>query len=159
MCCRSCSHEWFSFSLLIPQSAEKLLCSLSLFYYDKLHGLLFTCRQFIGLNLLPLLDLHITAFNMPQICFWYLLTEHFSLTLLCLPDCRFTCHYRCRALIKLNCNQGDVSTIDQSSDVQDSIETDTDVVRYIFEGWYNGTCSFFFVITWMHKSQIFLYLI
>ncbi|XP_027002870.1 ras association domain-containing protein 1-like isoform X1 [Tachysurus fulvidraco] len=42
-------------------------------------------------------------------------------------NCRFTCHYRCRALIKLNCNQGDVSTIDQSSDVRDSIETDTNV--------------------------------
>lgn len=73
-----------------------------------------------------------------------------SPTLMCLPDCRFTCHYRCRALIKLNCNQGDVSTTDQSSDVQDSIETDTNVVRYIIEGWYGFEFFLLFVKTWIN---------
>ncbi|XP_066520535.1 ras association domain-containing protein 1-like isoform X1 [Hoplias malabaricus] len=42
-------------------------------------------------------------------------------------NCRFTCHYRCRALIKLDCNQDQGSTTDQSDDGQDSIETDTNV--------------------------------
>ncbi|XP_072540691.1 ras association domain-containing protein 1-like isoform X1 [Salminus brasiliensis] len=42
-------------------------------------------------------------------------------------NCRFTCHYRCRALIKLDCNQDRGSPTNQSDDGQSSIETDTNV--------------------------------
>ncbi|KAJ8370804.1 hypothetical protein SKAU_G00108320 [Synaphobranchus kaupii] len=41
--------------------------------------------------------------------------------------CRFTCHYRCRALIQLDCSSGRISFTDQSDHVQDTIETDTNV--------------------------------
>ncbi|TVK90520.1 Ras association domain-containing protein 1 [Bagarius yarrelli] len=56
-------------------------------------------------------------------------------------NCRFTCHYRCRAFIKLNCNQGDASTSDQSSDIQDSIETDTNVTPSFEKTWGSSASS------------------
>ncbi|KAJ8394870.1 hypothetical protein AAFF_G00042250 [Aldrovandia affinis] len=42
-------------------------------------------------------------------------------------SCRFTCHYRCRALIQLDCSSARTSFIDQSDAVEDTIETDTNV--------------------------------
>ncbi|XP_026853304.2 ras association domain-containing protein 1 isoform X1 [Electrophorus electricus] len=46
-------------------------------------------------------------------------------------NCRFTCHYRCRALIKLDCSQDHESIADQSDDAPDSSETDTNVDEVI----------------------------
>ncbi|XP_063071527.1 ras association domain-containing protein 1-like [Engraulis encrasicolus] len=46
-------------------------------------------------------------------------------------NCRFTCHYRCRALIKLDCSLDQGSVADHSSvtgdEEQDTIESDTNV--------------------------------
>ncbi|KAM8867854.1 ras association domain-containing protein 1-like isoform 1-T1 [Synchiropus picturatus] len=41
--------------------------------------------------------------------------------------CKFTCHYRCRALIKLDCSWDQGSSVDQTCFVEFSIETDTNV--------------------------------
>ncbi|XP_035236704.1 ras association domain-containing protein 1-like isoform X1 [Anguilla anguilla] len=46
-------------------------------------------------------------------------------------NCRFTCHYRCRALIQLDCYSGRISFTDQSDNVEDTIETDTNVDEQI----------------------------
>ncbi|XP_041946825.1 ras association domain-containing protein 1-like isoform X1 [Alosa alosa] len=43
-------------------------------------------------------------------------------------NCRFTCHYRCRALIKLDCSLDEGSVADQTSVTEeDTIESDTNV--------------------------------
>lgn len=44
-------------------------------------------------------------------------------------DCRFTCHYRCRALIRLDCSWDRGSLADHTCVVEQTIETDTNVVR------------------------------
>ncbi|KAI1892907.1 hypothetical protein AGOR_G00138350 [Albula goreensis] len=51
-------------------------------------------------------------------------------------NCRFTCHYRCRALIQLDCSSRRNSFTDQSDTVEDTIETDTNVFRalHLFTG-------------------------
>ncbi|KAM7422782.1 hypothetical protein PAMA_010701 [Pampus argenteus] len=46
-------------------------------------------------------------------------------------NCRFTCHYRCRALIQLNCNWDRGSVADQACVVEHTIETDTNVDEQI----------------------------
>ncbi|KAM4613859.1 ras association domain-containing protein 1-like isoform 1-T1 [Polymixia lowei] len=46
-------------------------------------------------------------------------------------NCRFTCHYRCRALIKLDCNWDRGSTVDQICVVEHTVETDTNVDEQI----------------------------
>lgn len=46
-----------------------------------------------------------------------------------LADCRFTCHYRCRALIQLDCRWDRGSVADHTLVVEHTIETDTNVVR------------------------------
>ncbi|XP_061114632.1 ras association domain-containing protein 1-like isoform X1 [Conger conger] len=46
-------------------------------------------------------------------------------------NCRFTCHYRCRGLIQLDCRPGRISFSDQSDNVEDTIETDTNVDEQI----------------------------
>lgn len=48
---------------------------------------------------------------------------------LCAPsDCRFTCHYRCRALIRVDCIWDRGSVTDHTSVVEHTVETDTNVV-------------------------------
>nr|XP_057928881.1 ras association domain-containing protein 1-like isoform X1 [Doryrhamphus excisus]XP_057928903.1 ras association domain-containing protein 1-like isoform X1 [Doryrhamphus excisus] len=42
-------------------------------------------------------------------------------------NCRFTCHYRCRPLIRLDCNWDRGSSIDHPCVVEHTIETDTNV--------------------------------
>lgn len=59
---------------------------------------------------------------MSSACF--ILKMYFS----ALWDCKFTCHYRCRPLIRLDCNWDRGSTSDYSCVVEHAIETDTDVV-------------------------------
>ncbi|XP_030633307.1 ras association domain-containing protein 1-like [Chanos chanos] len=49
-------------------------------------------------------------------------------------NCRFTCHYRCRALIKLNCSLDHGSTVDLSEGTLDTIETDTNVDEQVVQG-------------------------
>lgn len=51
-----------------------------------------------------------------------------------LTDCRFTCHYRCRALIRLDCCWDRGSLAEHTCVVEHTIETDTNVVR-TFEFW------------------------
>lgn len=43
-------------------------------------------------------------------------------------NCRFTCHYRCRALIRLDCSWDRCSVADHAFVVEHTIETDTNVV-------------------------------
>ncbi|MED6273040.1 hypothetical protein CHARACLAT_002721 [Characodon lateralis] len=43
-------------------------------------------------------------------------------------NCRFTCHYRCRALIQLDCSWERGSAADIAALVEHTIETDTNVV-------------------------------
>ncbi|XP_036389953.1 ras association domain-containing protein 1 isoform X1 [Megalops cyprinoides] len=45
--------------------------------------------------------------------------------------CRFTCHYRCRALIQLDCSSERGTLTDQPDNVEDTIETDTNVDEQI----------------------------
>ncbi|KAM6927384.1 ras association domain-containing protein 1-like isoform 2-T2 [Xenentodon cancila] len=42
-------------------------------------------------------------------------------------DCKFTCHYRCRALIRLDCSWEQTCTADHPGVVEHTIETDTNV--------------------------------
>ncbi|XP_029990320.1 ras association domain-containing protein 1 isoform X1 [Sphaeramia orbicularis] len=42
-------------------------------------------------------------------------------------NCRFTCHYRCRALIRLDCSWDQGSVADQTCVVEHTVETDTNV--------------------------------
>lgn len=44
------------------------------------------------------------------------------------PDCRFTCHYRCRALIRVDCIWDRGSATDHTCVVEHTVETDTNVV-------------------------------
>ena len=44
-------------------------------------------------------------------------------------DCRFTCHYRCRTHIQLDCSWDQGATLRSHSLVEHTIETDTNVVR------------------------------
>lgn len=44
-------------------------------------------------------------------------------------NCKFTCHYRCRALIQLDCSWDRGSVADHTCVVEHTIETDTNVVR------------------------------
>lgn len=44
-------------------------------------------------------------------------------------DCHYTCHYRCQPFIQLDCTLTSDLTCDQSNYCEDSIETDTNVVR------------------------------
>lgn len=44
-------------------------------------------------------------------------------------NCKFTCHYRCRPLIRLDCSWDRGSASDYTCVVEHAIETDTDVVR------------------------------
>lgn len=44
------------------------------------------------------------------------------------PDCRFTCHYRCRALIRVDCIWDGGSVTDHTCAVEHTVETDTNVV-------------------------------
>ncbi|XP_022602546.1 ras association domain-containing protein 1 isoform X1 [Seriola dumerili] len=46
-------------------------------------------------------------------------------------NCRFTCHYRCRALIQLDCSLDQGSVSDQTCVVEHTIETDTNVDEQI----------------------------
>ncbi|XP_071386786.1 ras association domain-containing protein 1-like isoform X1 [Centroberyx affinis] len=46
-------------------------------------------------------------------------------------NCRFTCHYRCRALIQLDCSWDRGSTVDHTCVVEHTIETDTNVDEQI----------------------------
>ncbi|KAL4655379.1 ras association domain-containing protein 1 isoform X1 [Arapaima gigas] len=46
-------------------------------------------------------------------------------------NCRFTCHYRCRALIQLDCSSHRSPFPDQSDLTEDTIETDTNVDEQI----------------------------
>lgn len=43
-------------------------------------------------------------------------------------DCRFTCHHRCRALIRLDCIWDRGSVVDHMCVVEHTVETDTNVV-------------------------------
>lgn len=54
----------------------------------------------------------------------YLIHLHLDCT-----DCRFTCHYRCRALIQLDCSWDRGSGADYTCVVEHTVETDTNVVR------------------------------
>ncbi|KAK6321700.1 hypothetical protein J4Q44_G00086760 [Coregonus suidteri] len=42
-------------------------------------------------------------------------------------NCRFTCHYRCRALIQLDCSLDRSSIVEQTCVMEHTIETDTNV--------------------------------
>lgn len=44
------------------------------------------------------------------------------------PDCSFTCHYRCRALVRLDCS-GPPGTGDEDDGSEQELEKDTNVVR------------------------------
>lgn len=44
-------------------------------------------------------------------------------------NCRFTCHYRCRALIRLDCSWDRGSVSEHTCVVEHTVETDTNVVR------------------------------
>ncbi|XP_073323598.1 ras association domain-containing protein 1-like isoform X1 [Pagrus major] len=46
-------------------------------------------------------------------------------------NCRFTCHYRCRALIRLDCSWDRGSVADHTCVVEQTIETDTNVDEQI----------------------------
>lgn len=46
-----------------------------------------------------------------------------------LSDCSYTCHYRCRPFIQLDCSTDGSLLPDQEDFSVDSIETDTNVVR------------------------------
>lgn len=63
-----------------------------------------------------------------------------------LTDCRFTCHYRCRALIRLDCCWDRGSLAEHTCVVEHTIETDTNVVR-TFEFWQYD---------WLRTLQSFL---
>lgn len=54
---------------------------------------------------------------------------YFQNMLSALSDCKFTCHYRCRPLIRLDCSWDRSSTSDYTCVVEHAIETDTNVVR------------------------------
>lgn len=43
------------------------------------------------------------------------------------PDCSFTCHYRCRALVRLDCS-GPLGTGDEDDGTEQELEKDTNVV-------------------------------
>ncbi|NWQ78406.1 RASF1 protein, partial [Columbina picui] len=43
------------------------------------------------------------------------------------PDCSFTCHYRCRALVRLDCS-GPPGTGDENDGTEQALEKDTNVV-------------------------------
>lgn len=44
-------------------------------------------------------------------------------------DCNYTCHHRCQSLIQLDCStDGKLSSTEQEDPLDDSIETDTNVV-------------------------------
>lgn len=43
------------------------------------------------------------------------------------PDCSFTCHYRCRALVRLDCS-GPLGTGDENDGTEQALEKDTNVV-------------------------------
>lgn len=63
-----------------------------------------------------------------------------------LTDCRFTCHYRCRALIRLDCSWDRGSVADHMCVVEHSIETDTNVVRaFCFLGSRLSTLQWFII--------------
>ncbi|XP_012728760.2 ras association domain-containing protein 1 isoform X2 [Fundulus heteroclitus] len=49
-------------------------------------------------------------------------------------NCRFTCHYRCRALIRLDCSWERGSAADLTAVVEHTIETDTNVDEQIESG-------------------------
>lgn len=51
-------------------------------------------------------------------------------------NCRFTCHYRCRALIRLDCIWDRGSVADHAGVVEHTIETDTNVVRTFWAVWW-----------------------
>ncbi|XP_062402202.1 ras association domain-containing protein 1-like [Sardina pilchardus] len=56
-------------------------------------------------------------------------------------NCRFTCHYRCRALIKLDCSLDEGSVADQATVTEeDTIESDTNVDEQT-EGWVKQELS------------------
>lgn len=44
-------------------------------------------------------------------------------------DCNYTCHYRCQSLIQLDCSTDGKLSMEQRDLLDDSIETDTNVVR------------------------------
>lgn len=65
-------------------------------------------------------------------------------------DCRFTCHYRCRALIKLDCSLDQGSVADQASVTEeDTIESDTNVVRIC---WKFVLLTYMYVYTHTHTA-------